>query len=97
MCYSTDVTRQADDANGIGVPGPHSQLLGESELRIYFRYFVRIILVIFCPLLDVNFPCHISVPRLHSFSFLDYSYWSNDYRRYRLYHTDNIAYHICYS
>ena len=35
----------------IGAPGPCSQFLGESELLIYFCYFVGIILFIICSLL----------------------------------------------
>lgn len=46
MSNSAGISRKADDAYPTRAPGPCSQSLVESELFIYFCYFVCIILVI---------------------------------------------------
>ena len=40
MSNSAGVSRKEEDAYPTGTPGPRSQLLVESELFIYFYYFV---------------------------------------------------------
>ena len=61
------VSRKAKDTYPIGAPGPYSQFEVESELLIYFCYFVIIILVIICSLLCCLF--FMSVSGIHFFDF----------------------------
>ena len=63
------VSRKAEDIYCTGAPGPSSQILVESELLIYFCYFVCIILVILCSFVCVCFPCLVFVPGFHSFDY----------------------------
>ena len=51
MSNSVGVSGNAEDAYPTGAPVPWSQFLVESELLIYFCFFVYIILVILCSLL----------------------------------------------
>ena len=46
MSNSAGVSRKAEDAYHTVAPGQHSQFLVESELLIYYCYFVCIVLVI---------------------------------------------------
>ena len=48
MSNSVDISRKADDAYPTGAPGPCSQFLMESELLIYFCFFVRISCHLLC-------------------------------------------------
>ena len=54
MSNSAGVSRKAEDAYPTDAPGPCSQFLAESELLIYFCYFVCMILVTLCSLLCMS-------------------------------------------
>ena len=61
-----DVSKKAEDAYPNSAPGPCSQFLVESELLIYFCYFVHVILVFFIMffVVCVCFLCLVFVPGL---------------------------------
>ena len=48
------VSRKAEEAYPTSAPGPCSQFLVESELLIYFGFFVHFILIILCSLLCLS-------------------------------------------
>ena len=54
MSKSAIVSREAEDVYTIGAPGPCSQLLVESELLIYFSYFVSVVSISLCSLLCLS-------------------------------------------
>ena len=68
MCNSASFSRKAEDAYSTGAPGPCSQFLVESDLLIYFRYLVCMILFILYSLL------YLSVFHVWSLS-LYYFFW----------------------
>ena len=81
---SAGVSRKAEEACPTGAPGPCSQFLVESELLIFFCYFVHvcIILVILCSLLCVSvfhvlslFPDYIILIFRKNLDSLDYSFF----------------------
>ena len=68
---SAGASSQAEDTYTTGALSPCSHFLLESELLIYFCFFVRIILIILCSLLCMSFfPVFaLSVCRIRSFNF----------------------------